>query len=344
MNRLPKRRFARPRPGFTLVELLVVIFIICVLIALFLPATRNAREAARRASCSVKLKQMATALHLYHDNHQRFPPSAEFGDGRNLADKGVNIATIRPGSPQAPYSFIVQLLPYFEQGYIYDQIQFSTDEAFSNTNIALAGKVIPVLNCASFSGQPGSTAAEYSALAIKPAIGNYKALGATTLACLQSSADVKAANENGGTLHPYATSSFKTLTAPTQTAILCETKEQAYAAWWDGTTASIPAFHSGKNNGVKGAVNSADNVALAPDGQPALNVQAYNGQANFMTTAFGSTSPMAWGPSSDHPGLVNHANGGTETRSVGNDIDPKVYRALITRRADDNKDIGDTFK
>jgi len=340
----------RLKTGFTLVEMLVVIAIIGVLIALLLPAIQSAREAARRASCSVKLKQLTTALHLHHDSQQRFPASAFYRTGKNIgetAGAGVNIGTVNPGratgSPPAPYSFLVKLLPFIEQGYLYDQINFAVDEAFTGAkNPTLASRIVPVLNCPSYGGSKTASSSNYTS--VKPAIGNYKALGATTLACLVSSVNVNNSAKNGGTLHPYANYTFRTLKAPTQTAVLCETREQNFAAWWDGTTASIPGFHPGRSNGVNGAVNAADNLAADPDGQPALNLRAYNGQANFMTTAFGGPGAMAWGPSSAHPFLVNHANGGTETRSVADDIDPKVYRALITRRSDDNSEIGAFFK
>lgn len=91
------------RPGFTLVELLVVIAVIGILISMLLPAVQAAREAARRMQCSNNLKQCGLALHNYHSTHNVFP-----------------------GITNTAYIFSVQakLLPYLEQASLHSLIDY----------------------------------------------------------------------------------------------------------------------------------------------------------------------------------------------------------------------------
>jgi len=63
-------------PGFTLVELLVVIAVIGMLIALLLPAVQAAREAGRRLQCNNKVRQIALAVQNFHSAYERFPAAA----------------------------------------------------------------------------------------------------------------------------------------------------------------------------------------------------------------------------------------------------------------------------
>lgn len=113
--------------GFTLVELLVVITIIGVLIALFLPAVQAAREAARRAHCANNIKQIALALHNYHQAENLFPPGCIVSSGTAPAWQPWQEAKVAPGDGLHGTSWLLQVLPYLERQNLYDQWNFSTN-------------------------------------------------------------------------------------------------------------------------------------------------------------------------------------------------------------------------
>lgn len=105
------------RLAFTLVELLVVIAIIGILIALLLPAVQAAREAARRSQCSNNLKQLGLALHNYHDTYRQFPINM-------LPATTAESGTADTWSTAGRGGVFIRLLPYVEQGPMFDKLDF----------------------------------------------------------------------------------------------------------------------------------------------------------------------------------------------------------------------------
>jgi len=63
----------RVRSGFTLIEILVVIFIIGLLVALLLPAVQWAREAARKLTCTNNVRQIGLAVQSYESLNEALP-------------------------------------------------------------------------------------------------------------------------------------------------------------------------------------------------------------------------------------------------------------------------------
>jgi prepilin-type N-terminal cleavage/methylation domain-containing protein/prepilin-type processing-associated H-X9-DG protein len=112
------------RKAFTLIELLVVIAIIGILISLLLPAVQKIREAAARMSCSNNLHQLALAAHNFHDSNQRFPSAVNLPYNPQVAGGTSPSAPI----PLKYISFFQALLPYVEQGPLYNQFDFTHDQ------------------------------------------------------------------------------------------------------------------------------------------------------------------------------------------------------------------------
>lgn len=72
------------RHGFSLLELLVAIFVIAVLMALLVPAVQRVRDAAARSQCANNLRQLGLGLHGFQGVHKVFPPGVSYRDGDDV--------------------------------------------------------------------------------------------------------------------------------------------------------------------------------------------------------------------------------------------------------------------
>lgn len=120
------------RRGFTLIELLVVIAIVATLLGLLLPAVQAARESARQIQCRNNLRQLALALHHYHDHNGRFPPS-----------------TVVDADRYGGWSWIVRILPELDQAPLFSRLDLR-DDVWENlaeykpyTSTKTRGPVVP---------------------------------------------------------------------------------------------------------------------------------------------------------------------------------------------------------
>jgi prepilin-type processing-associated H-X9-DG protein len=93
-------------------------------VALLLPAVQAAREAARRSMCMNNMKQIALAMHNYHDVWGVMPPAY-------IADEN--------GRPM--HSWRVLILPYMEGQHIYSQYKF--DEPWDGPNNSRLVSLMP---------------------------------------------------------------------------------------------------------------------------------------------------------------------------------------------------------
>jgi hypothetical protein len=108
-----------------------------ILVALLLPAVQAAREAARRMQCSNNLKQIALALHNYHDTYGSMPPAYTVdANGKPL------------------HSWRTLILPFLEQSAVYSQIDLE-EPWDSPKNQAFNNVVVQAYQCPSNPVGPG---------------------------------------------------------------------------------------------------------------------------------------------------------------------------------------------
>src|SRR5260370_24074003 len=160
----------RSRGGFTLMELLVVIAILGILLALLVPAVQQVRETAARTQCTNNLKQIALAVHLYHDASRHIP--------FNSLKSSTSPPYGNYGPRTTAWSWLARLLPCIEQEPLYRQAGIP-DKRLYDARDAVAAQ-LPLFLCPSdgySSGGPGSDTADlgvWNPPLIRAGYTNYK--------------------------------------------------------------------------------------------------------------------------------------------------------------------------
>jgi prepilin-type N-terminal cleavage/methylation domain-containing protein len=360
--------FNSKRRGFTLVELLVVIAIIATLIGLLLPAVQSAREAANRAACSNKMKQVGLGLHQYASARKDSFPAA---NDRWYA-LGTTPATKMPTGSSSGYSWIFHILPYFEESAFYDRIKSVTSGTagqFSALPLTVSGSFANVqmsgLICPSWGGDAIISGSSWGATCYKAMAGRGSSVGTS----VGSSAVLAKGNwsSDDGYMPLVPTSSPpQSATAAnvrnyvlrgrglvsgdgtSKTAIVVESKEgnpRPYngtatynCAWFLGTQSWLVAGRP--QDGCLAYTNNAyANTATGLNYGPtsAAPTVMYTTSQQLLVSPTGAAADMIWGPSSDHAGnLVMHTFADGSVRSIGADIDPNIYIGLSTYSGGEN--------
>jgi prepilin-type N-terminal cleavage/methylation domain-containing protein/prepilin-type processing-associated H-X9-DG protein len=201
----------KSRRAFTLIELLVVITIIGILVGLLLPAVQAARESARNAQCGNNLKQIALAMHNYHDVWNSFPP----GNFNNHAGNCPGMAEPTASAATQFGNWAIAILPHLGQQPLFDcydlrhQNQDPQNQAVRETSVSTylcPSDINPLTLGVPATGPASAAAAQY-------APGSYRAVSGRSddgLNYLDSEMMYKYSKTSRGPIHMVGTWGFTT--------------------------------------------------------------------------------------------------------------------------------------
>ena len=317
----------RIRRGFTLIELLVVIAIIAVLIALLLPAVQQAREAARRTQCKNNLKQFGLAIHNYADVFGQVPPSA----------------TLLSGVASSSWSVHGRILPYLDQANLFNVVDLS--RSWSG-QMAIDGLRIPSYVCPS-DAKAGTTRDDTSPRFCPTTYGvNYgtwfvwdPTTGVGGDGVFHPNARIGFASISDGTSQTLLASEVKAWTPyhrsvpPSSTAIPPNAAAVAAMMTASGGNAKITEHTEWANGQVH---HSGFTTVLNPNTKVTCVVSGATYDRCDYTSWQEGTLPAtatyaAITSRSDHTGCVNSLLMDGTVRTISENIDINVWRALGTR-------------
>jgi type II secretory pathway pseudopilin PulG len=99
------------RPALSLLEFLVAVAIVAILLALLLPAVQKVRSAASLLREKNKLRQIALAIHMYADNHERIGYNSIFVEILPYLERGAYYEKMLPNGPKGKALWGAEVMP-----------------------------------------------------------------------------------------------------------------------------------------------------------------------------------------------------------------------------------------
>ncbi len=339
--------------GFTLVELLVVITIIGILMGLLIPAVQAAREAARRNQCSTQINNLAKATIQYEMARKQYPGWIHsFGsfpqNPDNLTDPSdPNAGANTYAAHEKIGGWAIQLFPYLDAQPTYElwsedrypilvgYTQYTTNAApnlailqcpSSPTLVGDAGRNSYISNNGYGLAFTGSNLDDWRNSQKKAnGVFNSKFGGAATSGPIVRADDLKdgpgntvlfSENLQAAPWHFIALGS-----------VVGDAGASAGAVVSSGTAASSSRYTQGFVWHFRDPGTFADNPL------PEMQINgAPVGQDKFRIEMTSVNAPLLARPSSAHVGGVNMGFADGSSRFVDEQIDYRVYQAIMTPR------------
>lgn len=345
MNRIAQKNQPQRRAGYGWIDLVVVIVLVLVIAGLILPALQRAQIPARRTMCLNHLRNLGTAMHNYGTaHHGRLPAYGTFLNNKD-------------GKPVDGRSWIVDLLPYLDQSGIADRWNHATSwdnrtHPFSGlageANYDLSQTSIAVLQCRD------DPTIEYGDGSISYVVN--AGYGDPRFLSLDHNFNIEPHDWNGNGVvntpdKPDADPADAEIQRDTgvfwahyQGQSSTQNPSQTLDSIGDGAANTIMLIENTNAGAINGKLTSWANpdprnsVFLYPiksteagplsfaDPQPSSSLK-YPPHINKWTDGPDGAAPF---PTSGHPGGINFATCEGGARFLDEDVDPAVFRQLIT--------------